>query len=195
MFWHMHRVLNEVYLQNFLHGWVVNREMNLMSLLNPPRRPLPAAGLPRRAGRSLSRVCLAAFSCFPPRRLRPAVVPNRAPVVPRRPLPAADPPHRLPTADPLAAAAPRRADGSSPQTRRGRSLLRRQLPAVAAPIRRPAALRRQPPAPVTPRRPHLDASYASARECVVDRGDPYLHSILPDTQNGWAVCIFCWSLF
>jgi hypothetical protein len=28
-------VLNKVYLQNFLHGWVVNRETNLMSLLNP----------------------------------------------------------------------------------------------------------------------------------------------------------------
>ena len=34
IFGHMHRVLNEVYLQNFLHGWVVNRETNLMSLLN-----------------------------------------------------------------------------------------------------------------------------------------------------------------
>jgi hypothetical protein len=28
-------VLNEVYLQNFLHGWVVNRETNLMMLINP----------------------------------------------------------------------------------------------------------------------------------------------------------------
>ena len=27
-------VLNEVYLQNFLHGWVVNHETNLMSLIN-----------------------------------------------------------------------------------------------------------------------------------------------------------------
>ena len=35
MFGHMYEVLNEVYLQNFLHGWVVNRETNLMSLLNP----------------------------------------------------------------------------------------------------------------------------------------------------------------
>ena len=34
MFGHMHEVLNEVHLQNFLHGWTVNREMNLMSLLN-----------------------------------------------------------------------------------------------------------------------------------------------------------------
>ena len=34
MFRHMHEVLNKVYLQNFLHGWAVNREMNLMSLLN-----------------------------------------------------------------------------------------------------------------------------------------------------------------
>jgi len=33
-FEHMHGVLNEVYLQNFVHKWVVNREMNLMSLLN-----------------------------------------------------------------------------------------------------------------------------------------------------------------
>jgi len=28
-------VLNEVYLQNFLHRWVVNRETNLMMLINP----------------------------------------------------------------------------------------------------------------------------------------------------------------
>ena len=35
MFRHMHGVLNEVYLQNFLYGWAVNRETNLMSLLNP----------------------------------------------------------------------------------------------------------------------------------------------------------------
>ena len=28
-------VLNKVYLQNFLHRWVVNREMNLMMLINP----------------------------------------------------------------------------------------------------------------------------------------------------------------
>ena len=35
MFQHMYEVLNEVYLQNFLLGWVVNRETNLMSLLNP----------------------------------------------------------------------------------------------------------------------------------------------------------------
>jgi len=35
MFRHMHGVINEVYLQNFLHGWAVNRETNLMSLLNP----------------------------------------------------------------------------------------------------------------------------------------------------------------
>jgi hypothetical protein len=28
-------VLNEVYLQNFLHGWVVNHETNLMMLINP----------------------------------------------------------------------------------------------------------------------------------------------------------------
>ena len=34
MFGHMHRVLNEVYLQFFLHGWTVNRETNLMSLRN-----------------------------------------------------------------------------------------------------------------------------------------------------------------
>ena len=27
-------VLDEVYLQNFLHRWAVNRETNLMSLLN-----------------------------------------------------------------------------------------------------------------------------------------------------------------
>ena len=27
-------VLNEIYLQNFLHGWVVNHETNLMSILN-----------------------------------------------------------------------------------------------------------------------------------------------------------------
>ena len=34
MFGHMHEVLNRIYLQNFLHEWVVNREMNLISLLN-----------------------------------------------------------------------------------------------------------------------------------------------------------------
>ena len=28
-------VLNEVYLQNFLHRWVVNRETNLMMQINP----------------------------------------------------------------------------------------------------------------------------------------------------------------
>ena len=33
IFRHMHKVLNEVYLQNFLHGWTVNREMNLMTYL------------------------------------------------------------------------------------------------------------------------------------------------------------------
>ena len=35
MFGHMYGVLNEVYLQNFLQGWAVNRETNLMSILNP----------------------------------------------------------------------------------------------------------------------------------------------------------------
>ena len=30
----MHKVLNEVYLQYFLHGWAVNRETNLMMLIN-----------------------------------------------------------------------------------------------------------------------------------------------------------------
>ena len=35
MFRYMHGVLNEVYLQNFLHRWAVNCETNLMSLLNP----------------------------------------------------------------------------------------------------------------------------------------------------------------
>ena len=34
IFRHMHGVLNEVYLKNFLHGWAVNRETNLMSLFN-----------------------------------------------------------------------------------------------------------------------------------------------------------------
>ena len=34
MFRYIHGVLNEVYLQNFLHEWAVNRETNLMSLLN-----------------------------------------------------------------------------------------------------------------------------------------------------------------
>ena len=34
MFGNMHGVLNKIYLQNFLHGWIENREMNLMSLLN-----------------------------------------------------------------------------------------------------------------------------------------------------------------
>ena len=34
MFEYMHGVLNKIYLKNILHGWVVNREMNLMSLLN-----------------------------------------------------------------------------------------------------------------------------------------------------------------
>ena len=35
MFGHMHRVLNKISLQNFLHRWVVNRETNLISILNP----------------------------------------------------------------------------------------------------------------------------------------------------------------
>ena len=35
MFEHIYGVLNKVYLQNFLHEWAVNRETNLMSLLNP----------------------------------------------------------------------------------------------------------------------------------------------------------------
>ena len=35
MFGHMYEVLNKICLQNLLHGWVVNREMNLMNLLNP----------------------------------------------------------------------------------------------------------------------------------------------------------------
>jgi len=35
IFLHMHKILNEVYLQNILHELVVNRETNLMSLLNP----------------------------------------------------------------------------------------------------------------------------------------------------------------
>ena len=35
MFRYIHRVLNEIYLQNFLHRWAVNRETNLTSLLNP----------------------------------------------------------------------------------------------------------------------------------------------------------------
>ena len=34
IFEYMHEVLNEIYLQFFLHGWIVNREMNLISLLN-----------------------------------------------------------------------------------------------------------------------------------------------------------------
>ena len=35
IFRYMHGVLNEVYLQNFLHRWAVNRETNLMNLINP----------------------------------------------------------------------------------------------------------------------------------------------------------------
>jgi len=35
MFGYIHEVLNKIYLQTFLHGWVVNREMNIMSILNP----------------------------------------------------------------------------------------------------------------------------------------------------------------
>ena len=31
----IHEVLNEIYLQNFLHEWAINRETNLMSLHNP----------------------------------------------------------------------------------------------------------------------------------------------------------------
>ena len=34
IFGHMYGVLNKIYLQTFLHRWVVNHEMNLMSLLN-----------------------------------------------------------------------------------------------------------------------------------------------------------------
>ena len=33
MFGYIHRVLNKIYLQNFLHGWIVNHETNLMSLI------------------------------------------------------------------------------------------------------------------------------------------------------------------
>ena len=32
--WYMNEILNKIHLQNFLHGWMVNREMNLISLLN-----------------------------------------------------------------------------------------------------------------------------------------------------------------
>jgi len=35
MFEHKYEVLNEAYLQNFLYGWDVNRETNLMMLINP----------------------------------------------------------------------------------------------------------------------------------------------------------------
>ena len=35
MFRHIYGVLNKIYLQNFLQEWVVNREMDLMNLLNP----------------------------------------------------------------------------------------------------------------------------------------------------------------
>ena len=35
IFRHIHGVLNEVCLQNFLHEWAVNCETNLMSLFNP----------------------------------------------------------------------------------------------------------------------------------------------------------------
>ena len=34
MFRHVHGVLDEVYLQNFLHKWAVNSDTNLMSLFN-----------------------------------------------------------------------------------------------------------------------------------------------------------------
>ena len=34
MLGYMYGVLNAVYLQNFLYGWAVNRETNLMSILN-----------------------------------------------------------------------------------------------------------------------------------------------------------------
>ena len=34
MFRHIYGVLSKPYLQNFLYGWAVNRETNLMSLLN-----------------------------------------------------------------------------------------------------------------------------------------------------------------
>ena len=35
MFGHMYEVINEIYLQFFLHVWAVNRKTNLMSLLDP----------------------------------------------------------------------------------------------------------------------------------------------------------------
>ena len=34
IFEHIHGILSKIYLQNFLHGYVVNRETNLMSLVN-----------------------------------------------------------------------------------------------------------------------------------------------------------------
>ena len=35
MFGRMYGVLNKIYIQSFLHGWIVNCVMNLTSLFNP----------------------------------------------------------------------------------------------------------------------------------------------------------------
>ena len=39
------------------------------------------------------------------------------------------------------------------------------------------------------------SSSAYPEICVVERDDAYLRSSSPGTQNGYSVCVFCWSRF
>ena len=87
MFRHMHGVLNEVYLQNFLHRWDVNRETNLMSI--PARRPRLLAScrrLPSAPPAPPRRLLADATGPAPPRPAPPSALAGAArPVSPKSP--------------------------------------------------------------------------------------------------------------